>query len=228
MCLKKSKFPAIEKFQRVPFVKIYYLVGLLSVVSKIFEQLVINRHVYHLERKWFSSDFEYSFGSFGSTVDLLTVRPNRVARVFNVSCTTPNVVIDISKAYDMVWHAGLLHKFGSYGISGQFSSLFSLFLIKSLPCIVLEIFGRMSYWLQLYSWTYSFLLYINDHADVMYVTIHATVSFDLWKLTSLFEGWNNSSSIDGKMNGSVLNDFFLNTLGSLGHLHLKIRSASIA
>ena len=43
---------------------------------------------------------------------------DRIARVFNRSGATRAVVLDISKAFHLVWHAGL-HKLKSYGISGQ-------------------------------------------------------------------------------------------------------------
>ena len=36
--------------------------------------------------------------------------------------------LDISKAFDKVWHAGLLHKLKSYGISDQTFGLISSFL----------------------------------------------------------------------------------------------------
>ena len=35
--------------------------------------------------------------------------------------------LDISNAFDRVWHAGLLHKLRSYGISGQLFGLISSF-----------------------------------------------------------------------------------------------------
>ena len=38
------------------------------------------------------------------------------------------VALDISKAFDRVWHAGLLHKRKCYGISGQIFGLISSFL----------------------------------------------------------------------------------------------------
>ena len=38
------------------------------------------------------------------------------------------MALDISKAFDRVWHAGLLHKLKSYGISGQTFGLISSFL----------------------------------------------------------------------------------------------------
>ena len=38
------------------------------------------------------------------------------------------MALDISKAFDRVWHAGLFHKLKSYGISGQIFGLISSFL----------------------------------------------------------------------------------------------------
>ena len=86
------------------------------VVSKIFEKLVNNRIVDHLEKYGLFSDFQYGFRSSRSTADLLTVVSDRIARATWV------VAIDISKAFDRVWYAGLLHKLKSYGISGKIFS----------------------------------------------------------------------------------------------------------
>ena len=38
------------------------------------------------------------------------------------------VVLDMSKGFGRVWHAALLHKLKSYGISGLVSSFILLFL----------------------------------------------------------------------------------------------------
>ena len=108
--------------------KNYRPVSLLSVVSKIFEKLVNNRIVDHLEKCRLFSDFQYGFRSSRSTADLLTVVSDRIARTFNRSGATRAVALDISKAFDRVWHASLLHKLKSYGISGQIFGLISSFL----------------------------------------------------------------------------------------------------
>ena len=43
-------------------------------------------------------------------------------------CPAQAKALDISKTFDRVWHAGLLHKLKSYGISSQIFGLISSFL----------------------------------------------------------------------------------------------------
>ena len=62
---------------------------------------------------WSFSDFQYGFRSSQSTADLLTVVSDRIAWAFNRSGATRNVALDMSKAVDRVWNAGLLHKLKS-------------------------------------------------------------------------------------------------------------------
>ena len=54
-------------------------------VSKVFEKLVNNRIVDHLEKCGLFSDFQYGFRSSRSTADLVTVVSDRIARTFNQS-----------------------------------------------------------------------------------------------------------------------------------------------
>ena len=86
----------------------------------------------------FFSDFQYGFRSSRSTADLLTVVSDRIARAFNRSGATPAVALNISKAFDRVWHAGLLHKLKCYGISGQIFGLISSFLSNRRLGLVLD------------------------------------------------------------------------------------------
>ena len=68
--------------------KNYHPISLLSVVSNVFEKLVNNRIVDHLEKCALFSDFQYGFRSSQSTADLLTVVSGRIARAFNRSGAT--------------------------------------------------------------------------------------------------------------------------------------------
>ena len=66
--------------------KNYLPVSLLSVTCNVFEKLVKNRLVDHLEEKrGLFSDFQYGFTSSQSTEGLLTVVSDRIDRAFNRS-----------------------------------------------------------------------------------------------------------------------------------------------
>ena len=137
-CLKESCFADCWKVSSVVLVfknvgerstaKNYCPVSLLSVVSKVFEKLVNSRIVDHLEKCGLFSNFQYGFRSSQSTGDLLTVVSDGIARVFDRSGTSRAVALDIFKAFDRVWVAGLLHKLKSYGTSGQIFGLILSFL----------------------------------------------------------------------------------------------------
>ena len=138
MCLKEFCFPDCWKVSSVVPVfknvgesstaKNYRPASLLSVVSKVFEKHVNNRIVDHLEKCGLFSGLQYGSRSSLLTVDLLTVASNRIARDFSSSGATRAVALDIFKAFERVWHAGLLRKLRSYGISGQIFGLISSFL----------------------------------------------------------------------------------------------------
>ena len=96
-----------------------------KILCKVFEKLVNYKIVDHLEKSGLFSDFQYGFRSSRSTADLLTVVSDRIARAFNRSGAIQAVALDISNAFDRVWHASLLHKIVSYGISGQIFRLIS-------------------------------------------------------------------------------------------------------
>ena len=67
-------------------------------------------------------------GLLDLTADLVIVVSDRIAKVFNRFGATPAIAFDIPKAFDRVWHAGLLHNLKSYGISGQIFRLILSFL----------------------------------------------------------------------------------------------------
>ena len=139
--------PVFKKVGERSTAKNYSPISLLSVVSKVFEKLINNRIVDHLEKCGFFSGSQYGFRPSKSTADLLTVVSDGIARAFNRSGTTGAVALDISKAFDRVWHAGLLHKLKSYGISGQIFGLISSFLSNRWLGVVLD--GKFSQNIQL-------------------------------------------------------------------------------
>ena len=106
---------------------------------------------------------------------------DRIARAFNRSGATWAIALDISKVFDRVWYAGLLHKLRSYGISGQIFGLLSSFLINRQLGVVLD--GKSSQEYPVNTGVPQgsilgptlFLLYINDLPDdvACNITIYA-------------------------------------------------------
>ena len=137
-----------------------------------------------------------------STSDLLTVVSDIIARAFNSSGATRAVACDISKAFDRVWYAGLLHKLKSCVISGQIFGHISSFLSNDWLRVVLD--GKSS---QEYPDNAGvpqgsilcptlFLLCINDLPDdvicnIAFYADHTTLyskcdqESDLWQQTEL-------------------------------------------
>ena len=146
-------------------------------VSAIFEKLV--NDCWSLGEMWPFSDFQYDFLSSQTTVDHLTVVSDRIARVFNRPGATRAVALDLSKAFDRVLHAGLLHKLKPYGISGQIFGLISSFLSNRRLRVVLDGKSSQEYPVNVGVPQDSilgptlFLLHINDlHDDICNIAIY--------------------------------------------------------
>ena len=137
MHLNESCFPEFWKVSSVVSVvknvgerltaKNYSPVSIIFVVSKIFEKLVNNWIVDHLEECDLFHDIQYGLRSCQSVANLLTIVSDRISRAFNGSGATQSVVLDIAGDFGGVWHSGLFHKLKSYGYSVQLCGLIFAF-----------------------------------------------------------------------------------------------------
>ena len=138
---------------------------------------------------WPFSDFHYGFRSSRSTADLLIVVSDKIARACNTPGATQAIALARSKAFDKVWHAGLLHKLKSYGISGQIFGLISSFLSNRRLRVVLDGKSSQEYPVNAGAPQGSilgptlFLLYINDLPDdaICNIAIYAYDTNYLWQ-----------------------------------------------
>ena len=146
MCLKESCFPDCWKVWSVVSVFLRILgKGLLLKITAPLVSLWLIKSSKNLQilglfitkrNMAFFSDLQYGLRSSWSTADFLTVVSDRIARAFNRSGATQ--AVSTSYIHFIYWHAGLLHKRKSYGISGQIFDLMSSFLNNRQLWVVLD------------------------------------------------------------------------------------------
>jgi len=96
----------------------YRPISLLPIVGKIMERLVNKSIMSFLRHHKLLNDRQYGFQSERSTADLLSALFQYWSDALDSGSEVRAVSLDISKAFDKVWHDGLISKLQSYGISG--------------------------------------------------------------------------------------------------------------
>ena len=117
--IKSNKFPSSWKISNViPLFKKgqrdqvgnYRPVSLLCSLSKIFEKIVFKHLFNHLRDNFVLTDYQSGFLPGNSTVTQLIDLQYQFGSALNDKLETLAVFLDIAKAFDTVWHRGLLFK----------------------------------------------------------------------------------------------------------------------
>lgn len=97
----------------------YRPISLLPSISKVLESLINSHIVEHLEQHQLLSPVQFGFRAKRSTCDLLATLTQKWNDTMDKGGSNIIVTLDFSKAFDRVWHEGLLSKLPALGINGQ-------------------------------------------------------------------------------------------------------------
>ena len=157
----------------------YRPIALISVLSKVMEKCVNIQLLKFLESSELLSDHQYGFRQSRSTGDILAYVTHLWTTAITNHGEVQAVALDISKAFDQVWHSSLTNKLPSYGLPLALCRWLSSFLSNRSIAVVAD--GAVSQPFQINAGVPQgsvlsptlFLLHINDLLTATSNPIHS-------------------------------------------------------
>ena len=106
----------------------YRPISLTSNVCKIFETMVNNRLIHHLDENNILSKHQSGFRKNRSTLDQILTLEHDIKLAHSRKQELLAVFLDLEKAFDLMWHEGVLLKLKKYGVTGKMYSFVKSFL----------------------------------------------------------------------------------------------------
>ena len=153
---KKGNVVPIHKKDDKQRLKNYRPISLLPISGKIFEKIIFNElFKFFIENELISPN-QLWFKPDGSCINQLLAVTHEIYKSFDDGFEVRGVLLDISMAFDKVWHEGLIFKLEQNGIPGNLLNLLCDFLRNRKQRVLLngqvltglmleQVFPRVSY-----------------------------------------------------------------------------------
>ena len=146
-CIKHGKFPNEWKMANVvpvhkksdkQILENYRPVSLLPICGKVFERLIDNSLFEYFIQNDLISPYQSGFKPGNSCTNQLIFITHEIYQSFDGGFEVRSVVLDISKAFDKVWHDGLIYKLKQNGVAGDLLDTLTNFLKERKQRVVLN------------------------------------------------------------------------------------------
>ena len=168
---KKANVIPIHKKDDRHLVENYRPISILPCVSKIIEKIVFKRVYNYLNDKSALTSQQSGFRPGDSTVNQMAYMYHTFSKALDDRLDVRVVFCDVSKAFDRVWHEGILYKLKNLGISGDLLKWFYSYLQNRQQRVIIN--GENSEWGVVEAGVPQgsilgpllFIVYVNDIAD---------------------------------------------------------------